>query len=264
MADECLAVALDARGVYTLTLNDPERYNVLSAAMIAALDAALARVAADAAARVVVIAATGKAFCAGHDLNEMLGMAGPERDAHGIDRAGMARWRALFEACSKMMLRIHRLRVPVIAQVQGVATAAGCQLVAQCDLAYASEAARFATSGINLGLFCATPSVPLLRKMPLKSAMELLLTGDFWGAQEAAAQGLVNRVFAADALAAGVAQVVESVLRKPPEALALGKELAYAQAGLGIEAAYERAAHTMALNMAMPSAHAGVAGFVKR
>jgi enoyl-CoA hydratase/carnithine racemase len=148
--------------------------------------------------------------------------------------------------------------------VQGVATAAGCQLVAQCDLALASLEAKFATSGINLGLFCATPSVPLLRKVPAKAAMELLVTGDFWTAQQAVDRGLINHAVAADALDARVEQLIASILAKPKQALALGKDLVHRQHGMGLDAAYELAAHTMALNMAHACAADGVRGFVER
>ena len=183
-----LSVARDARGVVTLTLNDPARFNALGSEMLTALQQALDAVAHDDSARVVVLAAEGKAFCAGHNLKDMA--AHPE----------LAWYQQLFSQCSRMMLSIHKLPVPVIARVQGMATAAGCQLVAQCDLAVASDNASFATSGIHYGLFCATPSVPLVRNVPAKRAMEMLLTGDFIDAPTALAQGLVNRVVAPDAL----------------------------------------------------------------
>ncbi|TLZ18463.1 MAG: enoyl-CoA hydratase, partial [Gammaproteobacteria bacterium] len=157
----------DARGVITLTLNRPQAFNALSEAMLAALQRELDAIASDASARVVVIAAVGKAFCAGHDLKEMRAQPSLEY------------YRGLFAQCTRMMLTLRRLPVPVIARVQGIATAAGCQLVAQCDLAVASSAARFAVSGVNLGLFCSTPSVPLIRNVARKPAFEMLVTGDF-------------------------------------------------------------------------------------
>jgi enoyl-CoA hydratase/carnithine racemase len=171
----------DARGVVTLTLNRPQSFNALSEAMLDALQSALERVAGDEAARAVVIGATGKAFCAGHDLKEM-------RASPSIDY-----YEKLFAQCGRMMMSIQRLPVPMIARVQGIATAAGCQLVAMCDLAVASRDARFAVSGINVGLFCSTPSVALSRNVPRKAAFEMLVTGDFVSAEQALAKGLVNR-----------------------------------------------------------------------
>jgi len=180
--DALVLVERDARGVYTLTLNDPKRFNALGSEMLDALQHALDEVAHDDEARAVVLAANGKAFCAGHNLKDMA--ANPD----------LAWYQQLFAQCSRVMLSIHKLAVPVIARVHGMATAAGCQLVAQCDLAVATHEASFATSGIHYGLFCATPSVPLVRNVPAKRAMEMLLTGDFIDAQTALDQGLVNRV----------------------------------------------------------------------
>ncbi len=239
----------DDRGVWTLTMNRPANFNALSEEMLGALQAGLDAVAADETARAVVIAAEGKAFCPGHNLKEML--ATPE----------LAYYQRLFAQCARMMLAIQKLPVPVIARVQGTATAAGCQLVAQCDLAVASTEARFAVSGINVGLFCATPSVPLLRNVPAKQAMEMLVTGDFISAQQALQRGLVNRVAEPAALDAEVANLVASILDRPRTALAMGKELFYRQRELGIEAAYQLAAQTMAVNMMDASAQEGVAAF---
>ncbi|HTH12160.1 MAG TPA: enoyl-CoA hydratase-related protein, partial [Acidovorax sp.] len=177
--DDVLTTTRDARGVLTLTLNDPARFNALGAEMLSALQQALDDAGRDEAVRVVVLAAAGKAFCAGHNLKDMA--ANPE----------LAYYQKLFAQCSRVMLAIHKLPVPVIARVQGMATAAGCQLVAQCDLAVAADSASFATSGIHYGLFCATPSVPLVRNVPTKRAMEMLLTGDFIDAATALDQGLV-------------------------------------------------------------------------
>jgi enoyl-CoA hydratase/carnithine racemase len=250
--DQPLIEARDARGVVTLTLNRPASFNALSEELLDALQAALDRLAADASLRVVVLAAAGKAFCAGHHLKEMI--AQPQ----------LAYYQRLFAQCSRMMLALQKLPVPVIARVQGIATAAGCQLVAQCDLAVASTEARFAVSGVNYGLFCATPSVPLLRNMAPKQAMEMLVTGEFISAPEAQARGLVNRAVAPERLDAEVEALVQSILAKPREALAMGKELFYRQREMGIEAAYQLAAQTMAANMMEPCALEGVRAFTEK
>ncbi|WP_367067980.1 enoyl-CoA hydratase [Oryzisolibacter sp. LB2S] len=251
-ATELLQVARDGRGVVTLTLNDPARFNALGHDMLAALQCALADVAQDDEARVVVLAAAGKAFCAGHNLKDMA--AHPD----------LAWYQDLFTRCSRMMLAIHRLPVPVIARVHGMATAAGCQLVAQCDLAVASEAASFATSGIHYGLFCATPSVPLVRNVPAKRAMEMLLTGDFIDARTALAEGLVNRVVAHEALDAEVESLVQAIVQKPRAAVAMGKALVYQQRELGLEAAYQLAGQTMATNMMDEAAQEGARAFAEK
>ena len=202
-ADQGLVlVERDARGVATVTLNDAKRFNALGQEMLAALQQVLDTLAQDAQLRVVVLAGSGKAFCAGHNLKEM--SAHPE----------LAWYQQLFAQCSRVMLSIQNLPVPVIARVHGMATAAGCQLVAQCDLAVASTEASFATSGINYGLFCSTPSVPLVRNLPIKQAMEMLLTGDFIDAQTAQAQGLVNRVVAAPSLDVELDKLVTAILQK--------------------------------------------------
>jgi enoyl-CoA hydratase/carnithine racemase len=242
----------DARGVHTLTLNRPDAYNALSEGLLDALQGALDRVAADEAARVVVLVAGGKAFCAGHDLKEM--RVTPSQ----------AYYDRLFAQCGRMMMTIQRLPVPVIARVQGVATAAGCQLVAQCDLAVASRDARFAVSGVNLGLFCSTPSVALSRNLQRKPAFEMLVTGGFISADEAKDKGLVNRVVAAEALDAEVESLVASIVAKPRVAIALGKALFYRQLETGIEAAYADACRTMACNMMDTSALEGVQAFIDK
>ncbi|MDP2075197.1 enoyl-CoA hydratase [Hydrogenophaga sp.] len=242
----------DDRGVHSLTLNTPRSFNVLSEAMLIALQAAIDAVAADPKARLVVIGASGKAFCAGHDLKEM--KANPE----------LTYYQALFARCSRLMLAIRKLEVPVIARVQGLATAAGCQLVAQCDLAVASDNASFGVNGIDVGLFCATPGVALSRNILPKQAMEMLLTGDFISAAEARDRGLVNRVVAPDALDAEVATLVDRILAKPPEAIAMGKALFYSQLETGMEAAYQLAGQTMACNMAHPVAQEGVQAFIDK
>lgn len=242
----------DARGVVTLTLNRPQAFNALSEAMLAALQAAVERVAADEGARVVVLAAEGKAFCAGHDLKEM--RAEPSLDYYN----------RLFARCGRFMMALQALPVPVIAQVQGIATAAGCQLVAMCDLAVSARDAKFAVSGVNLGLFCSTPSVALSRNLGRKAAFEMLVTGAFISADEAKAQGLVNRVVDAADVPAEVAKLVDSIVAKPRVAIAAGKGLFYRQLEVGMAAAYEDAARTMACNMMDPSALEGVQAFIDK
>jgi enoyl-CoA hydratase/carnithine racemase len=181
-----------------------------------------------------------------------------------IAKPGLGYYQALFAQCSRMMLAIQQLPVPVIARVQGIATAAGCQLVAQCDLAVASTEARFAVSGVNYGLFCSTPSVPLLRNVPPKQAMEMLVTGDFISAQEAQARGLVNHAVAPDQVDAEIGRLVASILAKPRVALAMGKELFYRQREMGMAAAYQLAAQTMAANMMDSCAQEGVTAFTEK
>ena len=242
----------DARGVHRLTLNSPKSFNVLSEAVLGELQRQFDAIAADPTARVLVIAAEGKAFCAGHDLKQM--KANPQ----------LAYYQRLFAQCSKMMLSIQKLPMPVIARVQGLATAAGCQLVAQCDLAVSVDTARFGVNGIDVGLFCATPSVPLVRNMALKQAMEMLVTGGFIDAEEARARGLVNRVVPAEQLDAAVDALVNAILAKPREAIAAGKELFYRQRELGIEAAYQLAGQSMACNMMLDVAQEGVQAFIDK
>ena len=243
---------VDARGVHSLALNRPSAFNALGEEMLDALQAALDKVALDASARVVVLSAQGKAFCAGHDLKEL--RARPEQ----------AYYQQLFARCSRIMLAIQSLPVPVIARVQGLATAAGCQLVAQCDLAVASNNARFGVNGIDVGLFCATPSVPLVRNMPAKQAMEMLLTGQFISADEARERGLVNRVVAPEALDDEVEKLVQALLSKPREALAMGKAVFYQQRETGIQAAYQLAGQAMASNLMHPVAQEGLQAFIEK
>ena len=247
-----LQITKDARGVVTLTLNDPARFNALGSEMLAALQEALNGLAGDDTVRVVVLAGAGKAFCAGHNLKDMA--VHPE----------LAWYQQLFSQCSRMMLSLQQLPVPVIARVHGMATAAGCQLVAQCDLAVAAEGATFATSGIHYGLFCATPSVPLVRNVPAKRAMEMLLTGDFIDAQTALREGLVNRVVPLEALDAEVERLLQSIVEKPRAAVALGKALVYRQRELGLEAAYQIAGQTMAVNMMDEAAQEGARAFAEK
>jgi enoyl-CoA hydratase/carnithine racemase len=253
MTSEALVLhSRDTRGVVTLTLNRPQSFNALSEAMLAALQAQLDAVAQDDSARVVVLAAAGKAFCAGHDLKEM--RADPS----------LAYYQRLFEQCTQVMLRIQKLPVPVIAKVQGIATAAGCQLVAMCDLAVAASTAKFAVSGVNLGLFCSTPSVALSRNLSRKAAFEMLVTGDFIDATQALEKGLINRVAAPDDVDAAVEALVASIVGKPRAAVTMGKALFYRQLEIGIDAAYADAGQTMACNMMDASALEGVQAFIEK
>jgi enoyl-CoA hydratase/carnithine racemase len=242
----------DGRGVVMLTLNRPQQFNALSEEMMTALQTELDSVARDDSVRVVVIAARGKAFCPGHDLKQM--KATPSADYY----------RALFAQCAKLMLTIQRLPQPVIARVHGIATAAGCQLVAMCDLAVAAREARFAVSGVNLGLFCSTPSVALSRNLGRKAAFEMLVTGAFISADEALAKGLVNRVVDPAQLDAEVDALAASIVAKPRMAVALGKQLFYRQLETGIESAYADAVQTMACNMMDASALEGVQAFIDK
>ncbi len=242
----------DHEGVTTLTLNRSDKFNPLSEEMLAALQAEVDVIAKDTSLRVVVLAAQGKAFCAGHDLKQM--RASPSA----------AYYKKLFDQCSKLMLAIQQMPQPVIARVQGIATAAGCQLVAMCDLAVASSEAKFAVSGVNYGLFCSTPSVGLSRNIGRKQAMEMLLTGEFIDAQTAMARGLVNRVVAAGEIDEEIAKLTASILAKPAVAIAMGKQLFYRQAEMGIHAAYQLAGETMACNMMDEAALEGVQAFIEK
>jgi len=240
----------DRDGVATLTLNRPAQFNSLSEELLAELQSALNSIAADASIRAVVIAGAGKAFCAGHDLKQM-------RANHG-----KAYMQKLFKQCGRMMMTLTEMPQPVIARIHGIATAAGCQLVAMCDLAVAAEGARFAVSGINVGLFCATPSVALGRAMGRKQAMEMLLTGDFIDAAEAQRRGLVNRVVPAEQLDAEVAKLTASIRAKSPVAVAMGKQMFYKQLEMGFEGAYQLASETMACNMMAEDAAEGIDAFM--
>ncbi len=242
----------DGRGVVTLRLNRPHAFNALSEAMFAALQREFDAIAADASVRVVVLGAEGKAFCAGHDLKEM--RATPSLDYY----------QRLFAQCSKTMLSVQHLPVPVIARVHGIATAAGCQLVAMCDLAVASSTAKFAVSGVNLGLFCSAPGVALSRNVLRKAAFEMLVTGEFISAEEAKERGLINRVAEPEHLDAEVERLVVSIVSKPRIAVAIGKELFYRQAELSIAASYEAAKETMACNMMDEVALEGVQAFIEK
>lgn len=239
-------------GVATLTLDRGERLNPLSSAMIAALHDALKAVAADRAVRAVVIAGSGRGFCAGHDMKEI--------HAHGD-----AAWQqGLFDACAAMMREIVALPQPVIARVHGVAAAAGCQLVSMCDLAVAVPEAKFALSGIHNGLFCSTPAVGVARNVSRKRAMEMLVTGDLIDAETARAWGLVNRVVPAGELDAEVARLTDAIKAKSGVALAMGKETFYRQLDMGLDAAYDLAGRTMTCNLQDPDGIEGVDAFVSK
>ncbi len=252
LASEAILLRSDNAGVTTLTLNRPAQYNALSGAMLDALQTALDDINQDDSVRVVVIAANGKAFCPGHDLKEM--RSSEEREFH----------QALFEKCSKMMLTINRLQQPVIARVHGIATAAGCQLVANCDLAVAADEARFAVSGINLGLFCSTPAVPLSRNMPRKQAMHMLLTGDFISAETALQYGLVNEVVPAGELEAATEALARKIAARSAHAIRLGKEMFYRQLPMDLSDAYAYAAERMACNMDSEDAREGIDAFIEK
>jgi enoyl-CoA hydratase/carnithine racemase len=239
-------------GVVRLTLNRPGQFNALSEAMLVELQGALDGIAVDESALVVVIAGAGKAFCAGHDLKEM--RANPAQEYQ----------QALFDRCSRMMMTLTEMPQPVIARVRGIATAAGCQLVAMCDLAVASESARFAVSGINVGLFCSTPSVGLARNVGRKQAMEMLLTGDFIDARAALERGLVNRVVADDELDAEVKKLTDAIVSKSPAAVASGKRMFYRQLEMGLADAYTLASEVMACDMMTEDAAEGIDAFIEK
>lgn len=242
----------DKDGIATLTLNRPDHFNALSESLLDALHAGLDDLARDDSVRVVVLAASGRAFCAGHDLKEM--RSHPEQ----------AYYENLFAQCSQVMLDIMRVPKPVIARVHGVATAAGCQLVATCDLAVASEKARFAVSGVNLGLFCSTPGVALSRNVPRKRAFEMLITGDFIDANTAAEWGLVNRVVPPDDLDGAVRSLCDSIRAKSPVAVETGKRMFYQQVEKNVDAAYDYASQIMACNMMAEDTINGIDAFMAK
>ncbi len=241
-----------ADGIATLTLNRPKQYNALSEALLDALLAALEEIARDESLRVVVLAGAGPAFCAGHDLKEM--RSRPDQDYY----------RALFAKCGRMMQALTRLPQPVIARVHGIATAAGCQLVAACDLAVASTAARFATSGINVGLFCSTPAVALTRNVNRKQSFEMLMTGEFVSAEEAVARGLVNQAVEPDSLDDAVRSLAGKIIAKSPVAVRTGKTMFYRQIELGLAAAYDYAGEVMACNMMAEDVAEGIDAFAAK
>jgi enoyl-CoA hydratase/carnithine racemase len=249
---EPLVLQQGREGVAFLTLNRPAQYNALSEQMLAALQARLAALAADPQVRVVVLGGAGKAFCAGHDLKQM--KANPSLEYY----------QRLFDDCSRLMMQIQALPQPVIARVHGIATAAGCQLVAMCDLAVAADDARFAVSGINVGLFCSTPSVALSRNVGRKAAFEMLVTGEFIDAPAAVQRGLINRCVPADRLDQEVKRLAAAIVAKPPSVVAAGKALFYRQLELGVESAYKLAGQAMACNMIGDVAQEGVGAFIEK
>ena len=251
-ADSPILLRSDEDGIVTLTLNRPAQYNALSSAMLDALQAQLDDIDSDRQQRVVIIAANGKAFCPGHDLKEM--RSSEAREFH----------QALFEKCSRMMMTINRLRQPVIAQVQGVAVAAGCQLVANCDLAVAAEEVRFAVSGINSGLFCSTPAVALSRNLGRKQALQMLVTGDFISAQTALQWGLVNEVVPAAQLESATRELAGKIVSKSGHAVALGKEMFYRQLPMDLSEAYAFASERMTCNMDSHDAREGIDAFIQK
>jgi len=254
---EPLVLSAHAGAVLRLTLNRAGARNALSEGLMAALQGALDKAAGDKSVRVVTIAANGPAFSSGHDLKEMT--------AHrqSADK-GKAAFAALFAQCSKLMQTIVRHPKPVIAQVQGIATAAGCQLVASCDLAVASSGARFATPGVNIGLFCSTPMVALSRNVSRKHAMEMLLTGEMVSAEHAHRIGLVNRVVAPEALDAETLKLAELIAAKPRATVKTGKEAFYRQLEMGLSDAYDYASRVMTENMLAAEAEEGIGAFVEK
>ena len=242
----------DAHGITTLTLNRPNRYNALSEELLVALQTALEEIETDASVRVVVIAANGPAFCAGHDLKQM--RANPRKEYYDD----------LFAMCSRFMMTVTRIPQPVIARVHGLATAAGCQLVATCDLAVAADHVKFATSGINYGLFCSTPSVALSRNVSRKQAAEMLFTGEFIDADTAKQYGLVNRVVPMDKLDEEISSMAASIIKKSAVAVATGKRMFYKQIEMGTADAYDYAADVMACNMMAEDAGEGIDAFIQK
>lgn len=252
-----LVLREDRDGIATLTLNAPGSINALSEDMLGALSDTLDELAEDRSIKAVILRGAGDHFCAGHNLKEMTAR---REDADG----GFQYFQDLFAKCSAMMLRIVRLPQPVIAEVRGIATAAGCQLVASCDLAVAADDARFATSGVNIGLFCSTPMVALSRNVPRKHAMEMLLLGNFLPAQRVAELGLVNRVVPKDLLSHTARQMALEIASKSPAAVKIGKRAFYEQAEMPLEEAYAYAGRVMAENMMARDAEAGIGAFISK
>lgn len=250
--DSALILRDDRDGIAYLTLNRPNQFNALSEELLESLQNQLDAVALDKSIRVVVLAGSGRAFCAGHDLKQMRSQS--ERGY----------FQQLFSRCGKVMTRISTLPQPVIARVHGIATAAGCQLVASCDLAIAEAGARFAVSGINVGLFCGTPSVPLSRNVGRKQALEMLLTGGFISAQQAAAEGLINRAVPLEQLDAEVLKLAQSICNKSRASITLGKAMYYKQLEMGVEQAYQFASEAMADNMMFSDVAEGIDAFTEK
>jgi enoyl-CoA hydratase/carnithine racemase len=254
---EVLLSDLDDYGILRLTLNDPKRRNALSETMLTLLKGAFDRASNDKTVRVIVVAATGSVFCAGHNLKEM--SAG--RDA---DDKGRAYFIKIMAMCSELMQAIVNCVKPVIAEVDGIATAAGCQLVASCDLAIASDKAKFSTPGVHIGLFCSTPMVALSRNLSNKHAMEMLLTGDMISAQHAAEMGLVNRVTISDKLQSNVTQLARKIASKSSLTLATGKRAFYEQREMTLPKAYEYTSNVMVENMLARDAEEGINAFIQK
>jgi len=250
--NEALVLRSDTDGISTLTLNRPDHFNTLSTPTMLELKAHLTAIAIDTSVRVVVITGVGKVFCAGHDLKEM--QSDPSESA----------MRAMFYLCSDNMMAITSLPQPVIAKINGVAAAAGCQLVAQCDLAISTEMAKFGTSGINIGLYCSTPSVPVTRNLSRKHAMELLMTGDLISAQKAQEWGLINRCVKAEDLDTAVNDMALKIASKSPEAVALGKDLFYTQLEEGMASAYARAGNAITVNMQSTATQSAIDSFLDK
>jgi enoyl-CoA hydratase/carnithine racemase len=247
----------DENGIATVTLASPGTLNALSTPMLTVLQEAFTAIAADDSIRVVILAAEGKAFSAGHDLKEM-------QSYRSAPDEGRAQFQALFDRCSALMQQISALPQPVIAQVQGVAAAAGCQLACTCDLIVASETTRFGVNGINLGLFCSTPAVALTRRLAPGQAFELLTTGDFLPASRAHAMGVVNRLSPPDQLAEDTRKLAAQIAAKDPAAIRLGKRAFQAQAGLPLNQAYQVAGAAIVENALSPDTADGIAAFLDR
>lgn len=255
--NDSLILRSDEDGVAVLTLNAPRSINALSEAMMAALSDTLDAIAEDRSVKAVVLRSGGKHFCAGHNLKEMT-------EHRADDDGGFQYFQDLFAKCSGMMLRVVRLPQPVIAEVKGIATAAGCQLVASCDLAVAAEDATFATSGVNIGLFCSTPMVALSRNVPRKWAMEMLLMGEFLPAPRVAEMGLVNRVVPLEEVEDAAMEMARTIASKAPAAVKIGKRAFYEQAEMPLEEAYAFAGRTMAENMMARDTEAGIGAFIRK
>lgn len=247
-----LVIRENVGNVVTLTLNRPKQFNALSVDLLAAMQAELDIIAQDTSTQVLVIAANGKAFCAGHNLKEM--RANPDE----------AFQHALFEQCSQMMLTINRMPQVVIAKVEGIATAAGCQLVAACDLAVASDNAKFATSGINVGLFCSTPAVAVSRNLSRKQAFEMLITGEFIDAHTALQQGLINRVASAEQLDSILQSLIDAITAKSSVAVSTGKTMFYKQLDMKLADAYQYASEVMTCNMMADDVSEGIDAFIEK
>ena len=257
LENDQLILRSDEDGIAILTLNAPKSINALSEAMLAALSKMLDDIAADRSVTVVILRSGGKHFCAGHNLKEMTAR-------REDDDGGFQYFQDLFATCSAMMLRVVRLPQPVIAEVTGIATAAGCQLVASCDLAVAADDATFATSGVNIGLFCSTPMVALSRNVPRKMAMEMLLLGEFLPAARVAEMGLVNRVVPLAEVEATAIEMAGVIADKSPAAVKIGKRAFYEQSEMALEEAYAFAGRTMAENMMARDAEAGIGAFTRK